>query len=50
MLFYAYILIEILFLARDYVLSNQNLSYLVEILKVINFMLYAIMLFSKSKE
>ena len=47
MLLYAYILIEILFLARDYVLSNHNLSYLVEILKVINFMLYAFMLFAE---
>ena len=47
MLFYAYILIEILFLATDYLLSNHNLSHLVEILKFINFMLYAFMRFTE---
>ena len=47
MLSYAYILIETLFLATDYLLSNHNLSYLVKILKFINFMLYAFMLFTE---
>ena len=38
MLFYAYILIQILFLSTNYVLSNHILSYLVKIQKFHNYM------------